>query len=293
MKILVAEDDPVARLITVESLNSWGYEVIEAHDGQQALDAISQDSGIKLLLIDWTMPALTGIEVCKQLKQQKEALFYIIMLTSMSGTERLVEAMDAGADDFITKPFLPEELKVRIRAGSRVLEQEEKLYFYANYDELTQVWNRRMIMHFLKVEWGRSQREGRNMAVIILDLDHFKAVNDTHGHKAGDLVLREFVKTVEGQVRPYDYFGRYGGEEFLLVMPMSAECDAQEVSERIRDAVERESVELPDGSQVKLTVSVGATIRKAADESYEATFGRADKALYSAKDGGRNTVRIL
>jgi two-component system chemotaxis response regulator CheY len=293
LDIVIADDEPVTRLLLEQSLISWGYTVHSVDDGNKVLTLLEQNPKLQILLIDWSMPGLNGIELCKILKSEKNILRYVVMLTSKSGTKSVVEAMEAGADDYLTKPFVPEELKVRIRAGCRILEQEKKLQIYANYDSLTGIYNRRMILSHLKNEWSRSNREKGNVFTCILDLDHFKKINDTHGHEVGDQALKLFCDIVNEQIRPYDYFGRYGGEEFMLVMPMADQHDCLFIAERIRVAIAESSLLLENGNRVSFTVSIGCTNKLANDDSHEHAIARADDAAYKAKNEGRNKVVFI
>lgn len=177
-KVLVADDDPVTVLLLTKTLADWGYEVVQAEDGKQAWEALIHDKSIRLVIVDWRMPELDGIQLCQKLKADSERFYYVVMLTSNTGTDNLVKSIEAGADDFISKPFFPEELRVRLRAGVRILEQESKLQFFANHDELTGIYNRRMILSQLEKEWQRSERENIRLMVLLMDLDKFKSVND-------------------------------------------------------------------------------------------------------------------
>lgn len=236
------------------------------------------------------MPKISGIELCKTLKRSSESWKYVVMLTNKTGTDSVVEAMEAGADDFLTKPFVPEELRARIRAGCRIVDQEKKLTYLANFDALTGIWNRRMIIQQLEKEWDRAIREQRNLVLSILDLDHFKNINDTYGHDAGDKALQLFVETVKKQIRPYDSFGRYGGEEFLLVMPMEQQNDCLMIAERIRTAVSQAELVLEQDLKVAFTVSIGCASKRPEDKNYQDAILRADEAAYKAKNEGRNKV---
>lgn len=291
MEILIADDDPVTRLVLAETLIDWGYSVTEAEDGDQAMRIATEQREIQLMLIDWTMPGKDGLALCQALKQDPDRFCYIIMLTGKTGTESLVEAMNAGADDFISKPFSPDELNVRVRAGRRIIEQERKISFYAQHDPLTGVWNRRMILHFFTTQWARSCREGSTLALLMLDIDHFKQVNDTHGHQAGDEALKFFCETILKAIRPYDYLGRYGGEEFMVLMPVTDAEQAEHIAERIRAMLQASPLTLSSGETITLTVSIGVTTRHAEDKSHEDAFKRADEAVYLAKRQGRNRVQ--
>lgn len=293
MDIIVADDEPVTRLLLEESLSSWGYHVHAVDNGEQVLALLKEKPDLQLLLIDWSMPGLNGIELCRQIKANTSLVKYVVMLTGKSGTDCLVQAMEAGADDFLTKPFIPEELKVRIRAGCRIIEQERLLQSYANFDAMTGIWNRRMILCHLASELSRARRELSNLVVCILDLDHFKKINDTFGHQTGDEVLQYFSHIVKKQIRPYDYFGRYGGEEFLLIIPKLPQSDSLCVVERIKTAVSKAELRRENQPPIQFTVSIGITIANHHDDNIEEVIKRADMAAYNAKHSGRNKVVLM
>src|SRR3954467_15416773 len=215
MKILIADDSIVSRHLLDATLRKWGYEVIVACDGNEAWSILQSEDAPKIAILDWVMPGLTGPEVCRRVrasaKEEKDLYTYILLLTSKSQREDLIEGMEAGADDYLTKPFDQHELEVRLRPGVRILELEhelisarEKLRDQATKDFLTGIWNRSSILDILNRELQRGVRESRPVGVILADLDHFKSVNDTFGHFAGDAVLREFVRRMSGSIRPYD-----------------------------------------------------------------------------------------
>ncbi len=291
MKVLIVEDEPVTQNLLKATVSGWGFEPVTADDALQATILLEEDDSIQLFIIDWSLPWLDGVEFSKRVKEQAKNYCYIIMLTSRSGTENLIAAMKAGVDDYLTKPFIPEELQVRLNVGRRIIEQEQKLSFYAQNDELTGVWNRRMINQFLDREWARAKREQSAMAVLVLDIDFFKRINDEYGHQSGDEALKHFCAVVNSHLRKYDYFGRYGGEEFLLLLPHIDLESARHAAERIRSAVADSELVLTGQKQIlQLTVSIGLAVVNESDQSAEATFKRADEALYRAKEQGRNRI---
>lgn len=289
MKVLVAEDDAVNQMLLTGILTDWGYEVLSARDGLQALQLAEDNPELQLFIVDWSMPWLDGVEFCK--KVEKSGRFaYFIMVSGRSGTTNLVSAMEQGVDDFIPKPFIAEELRVRLRVGKRIIEQERQLSYLAHYDELTGVWNRRMLMQFLESEWCRARRDQTQFAVMFCDLDKFKKINDGYGHGVGDKVLQQFCKVVKQQLRPYDSFGRYGGEEFLVVLPNTGADAAEIVAERIRQVIAAQALPVSPQQSVTYSVSVGFTVRSEEDTEYSALIQRADAATYDAKAQGRNRV---
>jgi diguanylate cyclase (GGDEF)-like protein len=297
-KILVADDDPTTRMILCTTLAKLGYQVAVAGDGDQAWSMLQAPGALNLAILDWLMPGLSGPEICRKLRERKDGPYvYIILLTAMDKLNDLVHGIDAGADDYITKPFNSQELSARLRAGQRILDLQHQLLaaqkaleIRATHDGLTGLWNHAAIIERLAGELDRARREMSRVGVILFDLDHFKLVNDTYGHRVGDLVLRESAQRIKAVLRPYDAVGRYGGEEFLTVAP---DCDvrlAAEVAERVRTVLSATPVVTPAG-QLSVTVSAGvsaATVENVAEAS--ALIEAADRALYRAKELGRNRV---
>jgi len=255
----------------------------------------------KLAILDWMMPGLDGVEVCRRLrKSQKEDYVYIIVLTSRNNADDILECMVAGADDYITKPFKTGELKARIFAANRIVDLHEKfiqaqnqLKQQATHDFLTGLWNRSGILNILHKELSRAQRDNTSVTVMIGDLDNFKAVNDSFGHKAGDIVLKEVARRMTTALRPYDGYGRYGGEEFLVVVPCCDITFAEEVAQRIRRAICKGPV-IYDEHEITITMSLGATaVLGASPEDSDLIIRAADAALYVAKESGRNRVQVV
>ena len=293
MKILIADDDPISVLYLQDMLGEWGYEVVVAADGQTACDILRQEDGPVLAVLDWMMPGMDGIDVCRAVRDSvKDRYVYMIMLTTRTETEFIVAAMNAGADDYIGKPFNSEEMQVRVRAGRRIAELEQELRLLASRDALTGIANRGAIIDVLQRELARRARTQEPLSVIFCDLDHFKAINDTHGHLAGDEVLRETCRRMGATLRPYDSFGRYGGEEMLVVLPNCEVEGALEVAERMRAAVAARPVSTQYG-EIGSTVSIGvATVSRQDVATIGALLQRADEALYRAKANGRNCITI-
>lgn len=300
-RLLIAEDEPVTRSILGELASSWGYDTVVVEDGHHTLAELERDDAPRLALLDWMMPGIDGVEVCRTVRAKTGAPYtYIIVLTALNELDRMIEAMDAGADDFLGKPFQPHELEVRLRAGRRIVELQEELIRarealreLATIDALTRTWNRRAILDVLDKELGRRGRmpEERGPGVLIADLDHFKRVNDTFGHLSGDQVLRETARRIRGALRRHDEVGRYGGEEFLVVVDVGDEQALARVGERLRRAVGCRPIEV-GGDQLHVTISVGGVV--AAEDSDDAMglIERADRAMYQAKRDGRDRVVI-
>jgi diguanylate cyclase (GGDEF)-like protein len=293
MKVLIADDDRLSLLYLQDTLEDWGYEVETVADGQSACDRLQEPDAPMLAIIDWMMPGMDGIDVCRLIRSRvKDRYVYLIMLTSRSETEFVVEAMNAGADDFIGKPFNVEELQVRIRAGRRISELEQQLRLKASHDALTGIYNRGAVIDILEKELVRLGREHQPVAVIFGDLDHFKRTNDVYGHLAGDAVLREVTRRVGGVLRPYDSLGRYGGEELLIVLPACDAAGAMEVAERVRSAVAAQPVQTGFGA-IPSSLSIGvAAAGPGQGLSCSGLLQLADAALYRAKAGGRNRIEL-
>ncbi|MBN1867652.1 diguanylate cyclase [Candidatus Sumerlaeota bacterium] len=295
-KVLVADDDPISRRLLEHSLAKWGYEVVSAGDGDEAWKLLNDPNGPNLAILDWVMPGLDGDEICRRMRAEQRPItnyVYAILLTSRDSKEDLVNGIESGADDYIAKPFDPQELRVRVRAGQRICELQSELIVahetlrkLAMQDQLTGILNRGAILERLECELSRSRRQCRSLTVALADIDHFKAVNDTHGHQAGDCVLQQFVRRVESNRRLYDSIGRYGGEEFLIIIPETDQESARVVLERIRKAVADGPMHYGD-IPIAITVSLGATISRP-DLDVDALIQAADTALYRAKNAGRN-----
>lgn len=300
MRILLAEDDRVTRRLLESYTRKWGHEAVVCSSGGHAWEILGSEDGPRLAVIDWMMPEMTGVEICRRVRNRKNQPYvYIILLTSKGGKEHLIEGLDAGADDYIVKPFDPNELKVRLRAGVRIIQLQEDLQsalavseFRASHDLLTGLKNRGAVLEALASELARSNREKTPVAVIIADVDHFKRVNDESGHLAGDAVLREVAQRLESSLRPYDSVGRYGGEEFLIVLPHCDRQTAAQTAERLRSAFQAAPLSTPEGD-FSITLSFGVTDALGdAEGKIDPVVRRADEALYQAKRGGRNRVEV-
>jgi two-component system cell cycle response regulator len=301
VKILIADDSIVSRHLLEATLRKWGYEVTVACDGVEALEILQQEDAPALAILDWMMPGMTGLEVCRRLRQvSREPYTYILLLTSKSQKEDLIEGMEAGADDYITKPFDQHELQVRLRAGTRLVDLQaellsarEALREQATKDSLTHLWNRSSILEHLARELSRAVREKGPVGVVMVDLDHFKSVNDTYGHLAGDAVLCEAARRMQNAMRPYDSIGRYGGEEFLILLPGCDEQASLSQAERMRKQLAQPSMSLNETS-ICVTASFGATAAIPGQSwTQEGLIRKADEALYLAKKLGRNRVEFL
>jgi two-component system, cell cycle response regulator len=302
MRVLVADDDIVTRRLLESSLRRWGYDVAVACDGLEASQILKQPDAPHLVVLDWQMPGMDGIELCRQLRLDTDEsnYTYILLLTANQAQNEVVEGLEAGADDYITKPFDLQELKVRLRSGKRIvhlLQQltsaREALRDLAARDPLTSLWNHNSIIELLDSELQRAERQGTSVGVVLVDLDFFKRVNDTHGHLVGDDVLRKAADVMRGAVRPYDAVGRFGGEEFLIVLPGCDQVNAVSHAERLRLALGRVEV-VAAGNVIQFTASAGVSLVESGNRiDAQAAIAAADAALYAAKRAGRNRVEFF
>ncbi|HWY47834.1 MAG TPA: diguanylate cyclase [Bryobacteraceae bacterium] len=296
MKILIADDDPVSSRLLDRLLVKWGYEVIAAHDGSEAWEVLQAENAPRVALLDWIMPGIDGLEICRRVRARSaQPYVYIMLLTANDKVGNLVEGLESGADDYLTKPFHPQELRARLRVGlrmldleSRLVEARESLRFKASHDSLTTIWNRGAIIEMLERELSRARRDGSSVGILLADIDHFKKVNDTRGHLVGDEVLRAVTGRLKGEVRSYDSVGRYGGEEFLILLPGCDNPKLTAKAERLVKVVERSSIGTSTGT-VAVTISIGGI---ASGDCPHADVNKlllaADTALYRAKVSGRN-----
>lgn len=300
MKVLIADDSATSRILLRGALLRWGYEVVMAENGADALDILAQPDSPPMAILDWVMPHLTGPEVCRKVRETyREPYIYILLLTSKNTKTETVEGLEAGADDYIVKPFDEHELQVRLRAGKRIIDlqmnllaAQEELQERANKDLLTMLPNRSAVQSALEQELARCHRDRRTVGVILLDIDHFKKINDTYGHFAGDAVLRETASRLRHNMRPYDQIGRYGGEEFLVVLPNCDLSQAAHQADRMRLRLSTDSM-MVDGAELRVSASFGVTVSDGSERSPDVFVRVADEALYRAKANGRNCVVSL
>jgi diguanylate cyclase (GGDEF)-like protein len=290
VRVLLAEDDDSTSQVLQILLRDRGYDVVAAKNGIEAWKVLSRDDAPSLAILDWEMPGMDGAEVCRKVRGSSTRNVYILMLTVKGDSEDVVAGMDAGADDYIRKPAEVGELCARLRAGQRIIAQQEKLRAQATYDHLTGVLNRGAILEMLERELARADRESLSVATIVVDVDGFKQVNDQYGHATGDLVLREVATRLSVPLRRQDAIGRYGGEEFLIVLSGCEHQVALIVSERVRCSVGSTPVRTTAGD-LQITISAGLAVRRSGRAvNAHALINDADQALYRAKLGGRNRV---
>lgn len=308
MKVLIAEDSAVARAMLERTLRSLGHECIVAEDGESAWERFLR-CGPDVLISDWMMPGMDGDELCRRVREHAGGSYtYFILLTSLEAQAHVVRGMEAGADDYLKKPFDTDDLNARLIAAARVTalyerlkaqqtqleELNRRLFEESRQDPLTRVGNRIALREQLEQMSGRTTRYGHDYCVALYDVDKFKSFNDTQGHLAGDQVLRAVAGTLAGGRRAGDAVYRYGGEEFLVVLPEQSLETAIAAAERMREHVAALGIPHPVcGAGAVVTVSAGVARLEQSDAgNFEALLKRADVALYSAKELGGNRVNI-
>ena len=301
MRVLVADDDPLTLHMVDYRLRQWGHDVVTCVDGVEAWKILQTDELPQVVILDWMMPGLDGLEVCQRIRARStDPYVYVILLTGRDDTQDLIAGLEAGADDYLSKPFHLGELEARLRSGKRIVDLQseliaarETLRIQAMQDPLTKALNHGAIIEYLHRELARAQRDDLHLSLIMADLDDFKQVNDTYGHLAGDYALVEATRRFHECLRPYDAIGRYGGEEFLIVLPGSDSTTAIKQAERIQAALSDEPILIP-GSAITITVSQGVTTWKTPfSDDVRALINAADSALYLVKSSGRDGIEYI
>jgi two-component system cell cycle response regulator len=294
MRVLIADADSTLFRQGEELLPKWGYELVGARTGPEALALLNGDSPPRIALLDWRLPGVDAVEICRRVRVRPDSPSVHVVLLTTGDSESLPEALNVGADDFLRKPVNPHELKARLRTGSRLLELEESvrvsqaaLRVQVTRDPLTGAWNRSAILDFLSRDFARAEREQAPLAVVLADLDHLRDINDRYGQAAGDEVLKEAVRRMRSSIRAYDAVGRYGGEEFLVVLPGSDGLTALYVAERIRENVANVAVDTVEG-KIAVTISLGVAAFGVDRTDPIELLRSADTALSHAKAGGHN-----
>ena len=300
MKVLLVDDDPVSRLMLLPLLDKWGCDVQVAQDGASAWAALQAVECPRLVLMDWMMPGLSGLEVCKKVRaRHAEPYTYIILVTARTDEQDVIEGLESGADDYLTKPCNPLQLRARIRTGERILQMQadliqarELVRFKSTHDLLTGAWSRGATLDMLARELSRGKREDRALGLILIDLDDFKNINDTLGQFTGDEVLRSAALRVLSSVRTYDVVGRFAGDEFLILLPGCDAVATRAKAERIRQVIGGSALGTA-ARPVSLTASFGVLSASPGDSpTPESTLRAINIALYRAKEGGRNRVEL-
>lgn len=301
MKVLLVDDDPISRLLLMPLLDKWGYGVQVAQDGTAAWAALQAPDSPRLVLMDWTMPGLSGVEICRKLRARNvETYTYIILLTARYNRQDVIEGLEAGADDYLTKPCNTPELRARIRIGERILQMQadviqarELVRFKSTHDSLTGAWSRGNTFDMLERELSRANREAKPLGLILIDFDRFKNINDSLGQLAGDDVLRQAALRILGSVRIYDIVGRVGGEEFLLLFSGCDTAAIRNKAERIRGIIANSPFKIASGT-VSLTASLGAfSARPSEFHTSKSVLRSLNGALSRAKELGRNRVEMF
>jgi two-component system cell cycle response regulator len=294
LRVLIADDSAVSRAMIQRLLGRLGFTPQVVTDGLSAWEKLQSEDVPTIAILDWMMPGLEGVEICRKIRQlSRQHYIYAMLLTSKAEKNEIIEGLQAGADDYMTKPINGEELKARLVVAQRIIRFQQELFAarevlrsQASHDYLTQLLNRGGVMEALDQELSRSRRTREPFSVILVDIDHFKQINDTFGHLTGDDVLFEVANRIKTCMRSYDSVGRYGGEEFLLVVPACDQVQAVQVAEKIRKTVCQTPIHM---SQTDKTVTVSLGVCTWTPEmSTNALIESADAALYCAKKGGRN-----
>jgi diguanylate cyclase (GGDEF)-like protein len=306
--VLVVEDDRSSRALLEHMLQGAGHQVSTASNGVEALQMIAQHRP-QIVITDWLMPQMDGITLCRKLRENPQWCdLYLIVMTAQGDSDKLVEAFEAGADDYLIKPIIPKIFFSRLLAGSRVVQLQaelaldreqlvrlstdlsaanEHLQLLALTDALTGLPNRRAAMERLEQEWALSQRSGLALSCMMVDIDHFKSINDRFGHPIGDVALKSVALALRQSARTQDVVSRIGGEEFLVICPVTDATEAFQCAERLRKNVEALTLAVTN-PPLKVTVSMGVSIKAPSVASIEALLNLADQNLYTAKQTGRN-----
>ncbi|NQU44706.1 diguanylate cyclase [bacterium] len=309
-RVLIAEDDMVSCRLLESTLRKWGHEVVVTCDGREAWKVLQEDNPPEIAILDWVMPVMEGPEVCARLRELGRTT-YAILLTGKNSKDDIVRGLDAGADDYVSKPFDPHELRARLRVGERMVKLQKalavrvgqlealaaKLEDLSYVDQLTGIPNRRQLDDLLDREWRRALRLGMPLTAVMIDIDSFKTFNDHYGHPAGDVCLHQVATALSGcLMRASDSLGRYGGEEFLALLPGTEMTGSLQVAQALRKAVE--DLQIPHlyskrGQRV-VTVSLGLALHCPGQDSDPQTLvSWADNALYLAKEAGGNQVKVV
>lgn len=292
LTVLVIEDHPDQRDLLAIVLQREGYRVVTAANGVEALERLETEH-VQIALSDIMMPKMDGFELIKQVRSNPSLKnIYLILITARIQEGDRVRGLDLGADDYITKPFSFSELLARIRVGSRVVQYQQHLEYQTQVDSLTGLFNRRAFENKMNQEFERSKRYHSPLSVLILDIDNFKTINDTYGHHGGDAALVKISETLRERTRQSDFPSRYGGEEFVLVLPETDQENAALVANKIHESIRTSSFGT-DTRPFTLTVSIGMSSTSArfyAD--WRDLIADADRALYLAKNSGKDRIEI-
>lgn len=298
MNVLIADDEPVSRRLLEILLNKWGYDVIVTVDGKEAWCAMQNGSRPRIAILDWMMPGMDGVEVCQKIRQNESwPSTYVLLLTAKQATEDANGRFESVADDYLAKPYAAQELKARLRAARRIIELEDQLKtarktikIEASRDPLTGLWNRSSILEILHHELFWAQRLASPVAVLMIDIDHLKQINNQHGQLAGDAILREIARRIRSSIRLYDSMGRYDGGQFVILSPACDGTGALRQAHRIRSRICQESIKTFEGN-FPVTISLGIAIGCNSHQAHQ-LISAADAALAEAQKHGRNRAEL-
>ena len=298
MKVLIAEDEPTGNLLLKSMVFRWGFDIVTAFDGTEALKRLQEEDAPQIVILDWVMPGIDGLEVCRRIREMekgKDRYTYVIMLTGRGDTEDIVTGIDAGADDYVVKPFNQEELRARLRTGQRNIELQmalraanNKLQIISRLDPLTGALSRSAILDDLDLAMYRSRRGKKILTIALIDIDDLKEMNERHGRSAGDKVLQESVRRISACLRRTDNFGRYGGDEFLVILLGANNSAGMEICHRIQSIIGEKEIVLHDHS-ISVTVSQSLAVWDG-EADIEKFISSAEQTLLTTKANGRNRV---
>lgn len=300
-RVLLVDDEPVQRMLVGHMLARAGFDVVTAEDGEQALKLLA-GGDISLLITDWEMPRLDGLSLCRAVRSMDlDHYVYVIVVTSRDAVEHVVMGLQAGADDYLVKPVLEPELLARLNTGKRLIDIERSLRIANDEnlrlsvtDALTGVYNRRYLMDQLHRELERAQRYQHPLSLMLCDVDHFKCINDSHGHQTGDEVLVRFARSLRQSLRETDWIARYGGEEFVVVLPETTIALASNIAERCRANLAAAPYQIA-AATVPVTASFGVSGWEpgmGVETMFDKLIAAADTGVYASKSNGRNRVTV-
>jgi len=297
MKVLIADNDSTSRLFVKTHLMQWGYEVVEAINGNEINAIVFQKSPPRILIIDIMLSDINVLELCATIQNQKDSpLIYVLLLLSSCHQEDMSNALENGVHNIHVKPLTRDQLKSYVSVGKQLVTYDDQIKNYekqiersSRIDELTKIPNRHYLLECATNEFNRAFRYARPMSVLLLDIDHFRKINETYGHDAGDNILATLAESCQNDLRQNDLIGRIGGEEFAIILPETEIDCAIEVAERIRISIEQKTIHVNNHS-IRLTVSIGIAILWYEDRAFEDILSRAGDALQCAKIAGRNCV---
>lgn len=300
MKVLIAEDDPTGNLLLKSMVFRWGFDTVTVFDGAEAWKRLQEEDAPQIVILDWVMPGMDGLEVCRRIRERekgKDRYTYIIMLTGKGNMEDIVTGIDAGVDDYIVKPFNNEELRARLRTSQRNIElhmalraANKRLQIMSRLDPLTGALSRSAILDDLDLAMYRSRREKKALTIALIDIDDLKKMNERHGRSAGDKILQECIRRISACLRRADNVGRYGGDEFLVILPGVNSRTGMKICHRIKSVIGKKEITISDHS-IPVTVSQSIAVWDG-DANIEKLITAAEQTLLATKSNGCNRVEI-